>query len=219
MRSVAATFVALLLFVTACSGDGDDDAIRGSGTLIIETRTVGGFDQISLEGFGEVIVEVGPAESLTIKAEDNVMPYLVTETDGRTLEIKVKDGTSFRGIEGPVYTITLPDLVTVSISGSGNVTAIGVDTDSFEVSIAGSGNVDFAGSVDALTVSIAGSGDFRGEELVAAEAAVSIGGSGSVLVNATDNLDVTIGGSGDVTYLGSPTLTMSIGGSGTVKAG
>jgi hypothetical protein len=219
MRSVGAILVFLLFLLAACSDDGDGDAIRGSGTMITETRAVSGFDQISLEGFGEVIVEVGPVESLTIEAEDNVMPYLVTETDGRTLEIKTKDDTSFRDIEGPVYTITVPHLVTVSIAGSGIVTATGIDTDSFEVSISGSGDVAPVGSVASLTVSIGGSGDFRGEELVATDAKVSIGGSGSVLVNATDTLDVTIGGSGDVTYLGDPALTLSIGGSGTVTAG
>jgi len=217
MRSVGTILVFLLFLATACSDD--DDAIRGSGTMITETRAVSGFDQISLEGFGEVVVEVGPAESLTIEAEDNVMPYLVTETDGRTLEIKTKDDTSFRDIEGPVYSVTMPHLVTVSIAGSGIVTVTGVDNDSFEVSISGSGDVAPVGSVGSLTVSIGGSGDFHGEELIATDATVSIGGSGSVVVNATDTLAVIIGGSGDVTYLGDPALALSIGGSGTVTAG
>ena len=220
MRPFGAVLACLLLLVAACDVTGDDDdAIRGSGNVITEDRSVSGFDQISVEGFGEVIVEIGSAESLTIEAEDNVMPLLVTEVDGRTLEIKTEEGTSFRDIEEPVYTITMPDLVLAAIAGSGDVTATGIATDSFTVSIAGSGDIDAEGSAVALTVSISGSGNFHGEDLATTEGIVNIAGSGSVVITATDSLEVSIGGSGNVTYLGDPVLTVSIGGSGTVNEG
>jgi hypothetical protein len=218
MRRLGPAIGVILLLATACSIDGNgENTIRGSGDLITETRSVTGFDEISVEGFGEVIVEVGPAESLTVEAEDNVIPYLITRVSGGTLKIGAEGDTSFRDVEQPVFRITMPELTGVSISGSGSVTATGIDTDSFDVSISGSGDVHPEGRVIDLSVSISGSGEFDGENLRSADAAVDISGSGSATVDAADTLDIEIGGSGNVTYLGDPAITQSIGGSGTVR--
>ena len=233
-RSVAV--VAVLLAVTGCSDD-NRTTIEGSGNVVTETRTVDEFDQISVEGFGKLNVEVGPAVSLTVEAEDNVLQYLITEVRGSTLKVGSDDDHEFRNVEEPVYTITTPSLVKVSIAGSGDVTATGIETDdfdvsiagsgdvitpevvvgSFDVSISGSGDVEPTGTTTSLGVSINGSGNFRGEGLVVADAEVDINGSGDVTVNASDTLDVSINGSGSVRYLGDPEVTQSVDGSGSVS--
>jgi len=210
--------LSVLVLVSACI-DGDDSGIEGSGNVIVEAREVGDFDRISVEGFGVVRVEVGPAPSLTVEAEDNVVPLLVTEVEGTTLELKVKPGTSFRHVEEPLYTITTPTLAGVSISGSGDVTITGLDSESFDAAISGSGDIRPSGTTSSLDVSIGGSGAFHGGDLVATSAEVSVSGSGSVVVEATDTLDVAISGSGDVRYLGDPVLTPSISGSGSIERG
>jgi hypothetical protein len=226
------------MLIAGCT-DADTTTVEGSGNVITETRTVGDFDRISVEGLGRIDVEVGPETSLNIEAEDNVLPYLVTEVEGSTLTIGSLENTSFRSIEEPIYTITTPTLGGVSIAGSGDVTVTGSLTGSFEVSIAGSGDVTApgiqvenldvsisgsghvvpSGAAAALDVSIEGSGHFRGEDLVAVDAEVDVNGSGNVVVNATETLDVSINGSGNVTYLGDATLTQSISGSGSISRG
>ncbi|HSG78048.1 MAG TPA: head GIN domain-containing protein [Acidimicrobiia bacterium] len=234
----AAITLALLVVVGGCVDD-ESDTIEGSGTVATETRAVGEFDRISVEGFGRLDVEVGLQTSLSIAADDNVLPYLVTDVDGNTLRIRSREDTSFRNIEQPIFTISTPLLAGVSISGSGEATVAGLAADRFEVSISGSGdltaadvqlvvldvsisgsgNVRPSGVAETLSLSIAGSGHFRGADLVAAFADVDIGGSGNVVVHATESLDISIGGSGGVTYLGDPALTQSIGGSGDISRG
>jgi hypothetical protein len=213
--------IAILMVAVAAVGCGDDrgEQVEGSGTVITENREIGDFDRIAVEGFGSVIVEVGPAVSLTIAAEDNVLPLLVATVEGSTLRLTTQPNTSFRNVEEPVYTISVPALVGVSISGSGDVAITGLVNDSFNASISGSGGIQPAGEAGSLDVSISGSGSFRGENLVVTEADVDVSGSGSVVVNATDALDVSIGGSGTVRYLGDPVVTQSIGGSGSVERG
>ena len=214
--------MAILALVVAAAGCGDDlgsERVEGSGTMTSEIREVGGFDRIAVQGFGRVNVEVGPAVSLTVAAEDNVLPLLVSEVDGSTLRLATEPNTSFRNIEEPVYTVTVPALVGVSISGSGDVTVTGLSDDTFTVQISGSGDIHPTGRVDSLDVSINGSGSFHGENLTVADAAIDVSGSGSVVVNASDTLDVSIGGSGSVRYLGDPTVSQSIGGSGSVERG
>jgi hypothetical protein len=177
------------------------------------------FDEISVAGFGEVIVAVGPGASLIVEAEDNVLPYLVTDVVGDTLEISSEDDISFRDVEEPTYTVTVPSLDTVTIAGSGSVTASGVGGESFKVTISGSGDVTPEGSVTSVDVTIAGSGTFLGAGLVSSEGTVSISGSGTVVVHATGTLEASIAGSGNITYLGDPELTQSIAGSGSIVKG
>ena len=47
--------------------------IDGSGNIVTESREVRGFDRVNLSGFGEVIIEVGDEESLTISTDDNII--------------------------------------------------------------------------------------------------------------------------------------------------
>jgi hypothetical protein len=183
--------------------------------VITESREVSGFSEIAVLGSGVVVVEIDGTESLTIEAEDNIIPLLTTEVRNGRLEL---------GPESPIsptrqitYTISAAALEGVSISGSGDISATGVDADSFTVEISGSGRVEPTGTTTELTVEIAGSGDYEGEGLVAQLGEVTVSGSGNVLVNVTDQLEVTISGSGDVRYMGSPSVSSSISGSGEMS--
>ncbi len=190
--------------------------ITGSGTVITESRQVDSFDRLVVEGSGQVFVEIGPAPSLEVQAEDNVIPVLTTEINNGRLILSIEPDTSLRDIEPIVYRITAPDLVGIDIAGSGDVMADGIETTEFEVSIAGSGDVEPVGVAEHLSLSTAGSGTYRGIGLVAQSAKVDIAGSGSAMVNATVTLEISVAGSGSVEYVGNPTVTQSIAGSGRV---
>ena len=183
--------------------------------MATESREVSEFDEIAVFGSGEVVVDVTGTESLSIEAEDNIMPLLTTEVRNGVLELEVEGNVSpTRDI---TYTVTAATLTGVSIAGSGDVTATGVESDEFGVEIAGSGDVSPAGTAAALSVEIAGSGRFQGEDLVVATATIDVAGSGDAVVNATEKLDIDIAGSGNVEYIGHPTVTQSVSGSGEVR--
>lgn len=218
MRRSLPFVVAVALVAAAAVAACDDDgaaATAGSGNVVTETRDVSGFEEIDVRGSGEVVVDVTGTESLTVEADDNILPLLETEVHGGVLVLSVE--SNIDPTVGPKYTITAATLQGVSIAGSGDVTASAVDVDRLEVDIAGSGDVSPTGTAGELLVSIAGSGRYQGEDLVAATGSVNVSGSGNAVVNVTDELDVDIAGSGNVEYMGSPTLTQSISGSGEVS--
>ncbi len=55
------------------------NAINGSGNIITQSIDVSNFDRVSLEGSGDVYIEQGQTESLTIEADDNIQPLLETK--------------------------------------------------------------------------------------------------------------------------------------------
>jgi hypothetical protein len=202
-----------VLAVSAC--DIDVLGERGSGNRITESRAVSNFDEIVLFGSGEVVVDVNGTESLTITAEDNILPLLTTEVQNDRLELGTR--SSISPTVAIVYTISAAALNGVSIEGSGDITATGIDTDSFDAEISGSGRIGVAGTTRVLAVNISGSGRYDGEDLVASIATVNVSGSGDAVVNVAEDLDAEVSGSGNVEYLGDPTLMSSISGSGDIS--
>jgi hypothetical protein len=201
----------LVLVVAGCGSLGE----RGSGNVATEARDVSDFDQVDLSGAATVLIEVAGTQSLTIEAEDNILPLLTTEVTDGTLKL----GSSQRisPSRDVVYTITVVNLEAVAVSGSGSVTASGIDADAFKAEISGSGTVIPDGVSESLDVSISGSGSFEGEDLESATGSVSLAGSGDAVVNVTDDLDVKVTGSGNVQYLGDPKISISSSGSGKVS--
>ena len=214
-NGIAMVTAGVLAVVAAC--DDDPDAVRGSGTIVTETREVDGFDEIHLEGRGDVTVEVGDRESLTIETDDNLLPLI--RTDVRDSRLVIRPDEPLSPSDEIEFRIEAIEFEGVSIAGSADVVATNVGCDTFTVSVAGSGSFDIDGACDGLEVDIAGSGDLDGEGLLVSRAEVSIAGSGDVIVNATDELEASIAGSGSVVYLGDPATSVDVSGSGEVRRG
>ncbi|MDM4766739.1 head GIN domain-containing protein [Pelomonas sp. SE-A7] len=217
------------------------ERIKGSGEISTENRDVGAFDGIALVGGFKVQIRQADSHKVEIKADKNLLPYLETRVvesgKGRVLEVGPKKGVSFSSTTTPELSLTMAQLRSIRIAGSGLVKVEAMKTGALEAGISGSGDVRFedltseklslsvSGSGDVvakgrtgmMSVSIAGSGDVKVAELVADEVKVSIAGSGDARVNAQKKLNVSIAGSGDVSYVGSPEISSSVAGSGKVR--
>lgn len=207
----------LLVLVVAAGCDVLEDAtagVRGNGNVSAETREVAEFTAIELRGNGDVFVAVTGTASLTVEAEENLLPLLGTEVENGRLVIEPTERIT--PTEDVTYTISVEALDGALIAGSGLIHATGLDGDTFAGDISGSGLIEPEGEVARLMVGISGSGSYSGEELTAATGDVDIAGSGDAVVNVTDELTVSISGSGAVEYLGDPALTQSVTGSGQV---
>jgi hypothetical protein len=214
IRVLAAGTAAVFVLLALSGCEGGVFGVRGSGSVITESRDVSGFSEIALAGSGKVRVDVDGTESLIIEAEDNIMPLLTSEVNGGRLELGAS--SSISPTTDIIYTVGAIALEGVAVSGSGQVTAAGVAADSFDVEISGSGRVEVTGTSDTLVVAISGSGRYLGEDLEASVGTVRVSGSGEAVVNVTDELDVDVSGSGDVQYIGEPAITESISGSGDI---
>ena len=216
MRTQSRTVVLVLMLLAALVASSCIVGVEGSGNVITESREVSDFNEIVLGGSGRVVVEVTGTESLTIEAEDNIMPLLETRvSNGR---LRLDTNRSISPTVEVVYTITAATLDGLVISGSGTVEAEAIDGIDFQADISGSGNIELEGMLSGLlSVSISGSGEFDGETLTAPDGEVDVSGSGNAVVNVTDTLEVSVSGSGDVGYLGEPSVDSEVSGSGNVS--
>jgi hypothetical protein len=215
-QSMKMACVTALCFGLVTISDCNPNAIHGSGVSKTESRAVGSFSKIDLAGSPDVDVTVGPAASVSVTTDDNLLPLIETTVNGDTLSIGSKD--SYNTSIGVKVNITVPMLDDVSVSGSGDIHVTGLTAGDFESRVTGSGDVTASGVVDRLSARITGSGDLRAGDLTAKHVHVNVTGSGDATIHATEELDATVTGSGDVHYSGNPTqVRKSITGSGDIS--
>lgn len=218
-RGVAALSAVALL---AGCGEVTLDAVPadgpGGGEATSEQRDVQGFTAVELATSGSLEISHTGTESLQVEAEAAALPRLTSEVVDGTLVLGVAEGETVRTSVPIRYVLTVADLDTIGVTGSGDVTVPDLATDDLLVEVAGSGSVEAGGTADRQRVRVSGSGDYRGDDLVSSSAEVEVSGSGDVEVAAEDTLDVRISGSGSVTYSGDPVVTQDVSGSGEVAA-
>ncbi len=231
----------LVLALGALMGCGFNlNVTRGSGNVITESRAVSGFHAVTLAGVGELNITRGDAESLTIEADDNLMPLITTRVDNGTLTIgwDTNRGTISVDPTRPIrYTLQVKNLDAVVLAGAGNINAPSLIADNFVLTSSGAGNVNLtqltakslqatisgagsmnvSGEAETQTASLTGLGSYNAGDLKTHSTTVTVSGAGGATVWAATALDVKISGAGSVSYYGSPQVTQSISGVGSVK--
>lgn len=189
--------------------------IVGNGQIVTQQRPIGNFRQIDARGSSEVIVRVGPAPSLTITADSNLIPLMGSEIRGSKLILDARG--SYRTRNTPRIVITVPALDAASLSGSGNVRVEGMSSRVAALAVNGSGNLVASGRAGSLNVAINGSGNADARAFQAANVQVAISGSGNATVATSGPLNGAISGSGNIRYSGRPsTISVVRNGSGRV---
>jgi hypothetical protein len=204
----------------------------------IETRPVSSFDRITLRGYGDIILEQGDNEALTIETSKEMLERIKTEVSDGELIISFKSWFDIWFSHKPIlYRIAIKNLQALGISGSGKVSSEHLHADKLRLSISGSGDVDIddlsaeelvvhtsgsarwelVGKVTRQEVHISGSGTYDAWGLDSQQALVRVSGSGHLTLKVEQSLDISISGAGDVSYLGDPQVNQSISGAGRVR--
>jgi hypothetical protein len=236
-----ATWLGLVAVCAACAlFRADPDVITGSGRVTQEARAVDGFDSVALRGSGELSITQGASEALVVEAEDNLLPHIVTEVDGSTLEIGFDRATwqsSLRPTKPIRYQLTVRQLEAVELGGAGNVLASSLRVGDLRLDLAGSGSVTIehleagrldvilsgtgsiavAGEVADQAITLSGAGEYVAGDLESRSAEVDLPGSGDVTVWATESLDIDLSGTGTVSYWGDPDVQRRLSGSGDIN--
>jgi len=199
-------------YETAFGGSG----VVGNGQHQVERRDIGAVSGLDVNGPLEVEVRVGPAPSLQLDADSNLLAMVKTDSSGDRLRIWV-DG-SIRG-SNPVHVVyTTPRLSRIDSSGSGTLAVSGLNGGALNVSQNGSRSTELSGAVGRLDVSVNGSGGVNAAGLDSGNTTASLHGSGRLdlgqLRGGVVNLEVH--GSGGVRASGTAhTLNVRLHGSGS----
>ena len=206
--------------------EGADKRVKGSGTAKTDSRPVSDVQKVSVHGVGTLIVEVGATESLTIEADDNILPLIEVKQSGGTWQIGPARGVSVEPRTPIRYRLRVKNLQSLGLSGATraelkplpNVAAFDLalsgatsaqfdrlETDTLKVDASGASRIDInAGNVKQQTIDLSGASRYRAFPLKSESATIRGSGTSSVEVTATRELRVQASGVTSVRYKGSP---------------
>lgn len=203
--------ILLALILSAC-------VEQGSGNLVSEPRGITEFNEVTLEGIGEVIIIQGNQETVHVEAEDNVLNRVKTELRDNTLVIHFLDASSQPpGVEPTLpikYYLTMKEITRLYNSGVGSITASNIEADQIAVDVSGTGNIDITGlSAEHVTIILSANGNITIDSLKADKLDVKITGTGDCNLSGEvtgQNIEITSSGSYHAAALESQTADVSI---------
>jgi len=193
---------------------------------------VGDFDRVVVEGPYVVHLVTGRASAATAQGRRDALDRVSVDVQGQTLRIR-RNRNAWGGAPGAdpgTVTIALAtrslrsarligparlDLqggrglaVELSVEGSGDLRAAGVDADRLSLALLGSGRLEIAGAARMVSGNFQGTGDIAAAGLRAGQAAIVTTTSGAVAVTVNGPASVTANGLGTVRILGRPVCTI-----------
>jgi hypothetical protein len=231
--------IAVAIAVGGCSWSEGGQALKGSGTVVDESRAVSGFTAVDLSGAGVLRISQGNVETLTVRTDDNLQPLITTEVRNGTLVIAIDTRDHPHGIAPTtlVYDLIVNSLQALSVSGAARVEGQTLSSGDLHLDISGAAQVHFdvlqaktlrvtsaggsaftlAGTVDTQEVEIAGAGEYQAKALASRIADIRITGAAHATIQVTESLDASIEGTGVIEYAGSPTVNQHITGLGVIR--
>ena len=227
---VGVAVVGLLVSSLGCCFSGMQP-VRGSGRMTEKVYAVEGFHGVALTNQGDLTIAYGDEERLVVEAEANLLPYLEARVEGGILHIGTRPGGWIWPTRPIRYRLTVTELDTVSVTGSGDAVGPVLEGEEISVRVTGFGDITLDGidATDSVDIKVNGSGGARvdgddadGASVRGERVSVTVTGSGGVGLGEVeaDRLEVRVTGSGDLTVAGGRVKgqTISTSGSGVYRA-
>lgn len=211
-----------LMIFAGCEGTIGNSCVDGSGNIIRNSRHIGDFTNVYVDGIADVYVMQGNSDSIVIETDDNIAYLINTNLHNSTLYI---DNTkSICPSKFNIY-LTMKDIRLFDIDGTGSLVNITpIETDALTLNGDGTGDITFTdctigtlivrmdgtadvkatGMVGILDADLDGTGDIDMLGLQAVSADVTTDGTGDIRVWAVQKLKAVVNGTGDIFYKGNP---------------
>ena len=104
--------------MTVSTGDGSNE-VKANGKFTTEEREISAFNKIELEGVFNIYLLQKEKESIRIEADENVLPFIVTEVENNVLTIKLKYDSKITKMKKINVYVTLADINKLETKGVG----------------------------------------------------------------------------------------------------
>lgn len=194
--------VGLLGCLDAGNAGSSSDCVQGSGTPRTVERTPDAFQIVSIDGAFNVTITGDKQTALSLTADDNLLPHIVTEVKDRTLHITTSRSICAKSTMK--VSVGTPALEAVYTTGANDIVLKKLDGDRLDLQIDGSGSLSASGQTGLFSAVLKGATELRAKDLKAEEVRVTISGAGDAEVYASRSIHALVSGIGNVIYYGHP---------------
>jgi len=189
-----------------------------------QDRSVKGFNKIEVSGAFNVILTQGTTEKLVIKADDDILPMIITEVKGGTLIIRLENNTIINNKGELIAELTFINLEGIDISGAvklngtnamkfsklviegSGATEISLDMSATQLDcdLSGASKITLKGNAPLFDADLSGASDMDAENFRTRNCTLDCSGASKASVFATEVLKVDGSGATHVSYTGNP---------------
>lgn len=221
---------AVISIVSLCSF-----TIKGNGKVVTEDRVVEEYSGLDISSAFNVVIMQGDHYSLTVEADENLLPVIETKVKRGVLYISTKE--NIRKFEKMNIYITFVDIDRMEISGAVDLESKGVlnlnnldlecsgatdidlslEVSTLRVDISGASDLNLEGRCGMFVIDVSGASDLNAFDMKANDVRVDASGASSVKVFAISSINADVSGASDVSYKGNPdTNNITTSGAGDV---
>ena len=194
---------AVALLLAGCSMIGQiSGGLAGAGQVKTETRQVDSFERVDFNGGVRFNLTVGQPTSVTITAQENLLPITTTTVANGTLTVTTTQ--NYVSSQGITVTVSTPTLTAVTVDGGVLGNAGAVSATDFAIDADGGANLTIGGTCTSLSLSVNGGARVNGTGLSATNATVDINGGASATVAVSGSATGTANGGASLNLLGNP---------------
>jgi hypothetical protein len=234
LAGLGAIFTFLLTIQTGCTFA--FFGIDGNGNVIKQTRELSSFSSLEVGGAFQVFLTQGDKESVTVEADENLLPVIVTEVRGNKLIIRTSD--EIHDSKAMNIYLTFKDLNKMEISGacklSGEQKFTFSDLDlecsgasdvtlrmtagDIDLDFSGASHVELYGNAGSVNLDLSGASDMDALELEADKYNADISGASHAKIFVKNELTSDVSGAASLKYKGEPSIVNNdISGAASVK--
>jgi hypothetical protein len=220
------TFVAVSLACTVVWGCRDarthsfiqpSAVITGSGRVVSESRPVSGFSAIAVSLPARVVIVQSGTESLSVTAEDNILPLVQTEVVGGRLVIGLASPASISATRGILVEVQARAIAAVDADDASRVEFGGLQADRLSVHASGASEVMGSGAARELRLDVSGAVRCQLAGIATRTASATVSGTSYALLRVADSLVATASGLSVVEYYGDPVVVSNVSGVSAVR--
>lgn len=214
--------IAVIAFIPFFANANQQSKIKGNEKVVKQERKISDFHAIDVTGGIDIILTQGNEVSLTVEADENLHPIIITRVDDGVL--KIFPEKSIRDAEELTIHLTFKDIDAISATGGCDISSNGhLKLSKLSTKLTGGSDLDLDLTVNELVCThtggcdasfngvgqrgvftVTGGSDVEALNLKLEDCTIVATGGSDVKVNVTSTLTINASGSSDITYTGSP---------------
>lgn len=161
--------------------------IRGNGIVVTEERSIEDFDSIEVHGAIQLELTCQAEPSLSIKAEENLLPII--ETNCRDGLLVIRSTEAYKSTKPIIVKTSCSKLVRYQGVGATEGKVDNVESESLQVELSGACSLVIQkGKVNSLKASVSGASSMNAGNVEASNAIVTTSGASKAIVKVSEEL-------------------------------
>ena len=220
--AVAASTGVLAVTVAACGVlpplSSQAGAVQGEGDAATADRTTTAFTRISVGAGMHVTVRTGAETSVTLTAQENLLPLITTDVQGDQLVVEIP-APGISSTEPISLTVHVPELASITLSSGANGT-VEVVAGALAVDVSAGATITAIGELDSLKLTASSGASAQLGEIRAGSAAVNLTGGSSAELHVTGAVTGTADGGSTLVLTEKPaSVDVTTSGGASVQGG